>query len=615
MTSSRPAFASRALRFALAAVLALSTAPPTVAMAQDFPRLGLYWSVRRDATPLTSGGVLDPVVATAIARYHQVIVDVDPFTPYRPDLLLDLRQLNPDLMLMAYVTAHYIWPSLDPDSTNHYPTRFWRTVRDLDGFLYNKAGQQFGLTNSALSNVNMARRDAGGRYVVAESLAVLFHDVGVRSGSWDGIFLDTFCDGILWAQAPAESIDFVRAGYPGPAEFDAAWRAGTDTLAARLRQLSGPVPVLVGNCGSGTKYAWFNGWMRENFPHQGGGTWYSNMLDDVGGYLKDDEHFRAPPYNYIFSGAGFPSTPYASENMRQVRYGLASAALGEGYGVYGYIGRVTTQYPYWSWWYDEYAVDLTSGRSSSLAQHTGWLGQALGPHYQMIWVGTAPDAVSNPGLETDLAGWTSYFGVPGSIARDATTAAVGQASLRVRVDTPSTVDWHAGVVTTGSIPVLQAGTYSATFWAKASSPRSFTVVANDPGVGEFARAYVSVGTEWRQYQVALVPTRSGAAKLQFYVGLDAGDVWLDDLHLQQGTTTLFRRDFENGTVLVNPGPASLTVPLGTGYTRILGTANPTVNDGGDASTITVPSRDARFVIAAATDTIPPATIQDAIVRP
>lgn len=595
--------------------LALALAAASSAVAQGYPRLGLYWSVHRDGQPLLlADGTLSPTVSAQVARYHQIVVDVDPFSPYRPDVLAALRQMRPGIKLMGYVTGHFIWPSLDTDSLNHYPTRYWRTVRNMNGFLYNTAGNQFGLTNAALSNVNLAKRDGLGRYVVAESLAVLFHDVVTRGGNWDGIFIDAYCDGILWAQSPGETIDFVRAGYPNATAFDAGWRAGTDTLAARLRQLSGPTPVLVGNCGLGTKYAWFNGWMRENFPNQGGGTWYSNMLNDAGGYLKDDLKFRSPTDNFIFSGAAFPTAPFISESMQQVRYGLASATLGDGYGVYGYIGRVTDVYPYWTWWYDEYAVDLATGRSSDLAQHTGWLGQPLGSYYQMIWVGNGADAVTNPDLETDLAGWVGNFTVPGTMTRDATTAGKGAASLHVHVPSASSVDWHVNIATTGSIGMTQGTTYSATFWAKASSLRNIPVVANEVGVGELARQYVTVDANWRQYQVAFVPQRSGTARLQFYLARDAGDVWLDDLHLQQGTTTLYRRDFENGSVLVNPGTADLSVPLGAGFRRILGSRDPAVNDGSAVSTITVPWRDARFVISV-TDTIPPAPINDASVRP
>lgn len=594
--------------------LALALAPAVPAAAQDYPRLGLYWSVHRDGRPLLASGVLDPVVAAQVTRYHQVIIDVDPFSPYRPDVLAELRQMRPGIKLLGYVTGHHIWPSADLDSLNHYPTRFWRMVRDMDGFLYNTNGQQFGVSNASLMNVNLAKRNGAGRYVVAESLAVLFWDVVTRTGNWDGIFIDVFCDGILWAQTPTETIDFARAGYASAAAFDAGWRAGTDTLGARLRQLSGPAAVLVGNCGyATTKYPWFNGWMRERFPYMSGGTWYSNMVSPTG-YLEDELHFRPPVHNFLFSATAYPDTPYDTENMRQVRYGLASASLGDGYGVYGYVGRVTDIYPYWTWWYDEYAVDLATGRSSDLAQHTGWLGQPLGPYHQMIWIGSGPDAVTNPGLETDLSGWTSYFAVPGSMTRDATTAAVGSASLRVHVAAPATVDWHAGIASVGTLPAVYGTTLSATFWAKASTPRTIPVVANDPTTGRGTRQYIAIGTDWRQYQVGLVMEDAGSFKLQFFLGLEAGDVWLDDLHLQQGTTTIYRRDFDNGAVLVNPGPTALTVPLGAGYRRILGSRNPAVNDGADAATITVPSRDARFVIAVS-DTIPPAPINDASVRP
>ena len=606
----------RAIRSAALVALALVPALAAPAAAQDYPRLGLYWSIHRDGRPLLdANGNLDPVVAGQVARYHQIVVDVDPLSPYRPDVLDQLRQMHPGIRLMGYVTGHYIWPSADPDSLHHYPTRYWRTVRDLDGFLYNRQGAQFGLTNDALTNVNLAKKNGAGRYVVAESLAVLFWDVVVRGGKWDGVFIDAYCDNVEWTQAPGESIDYVRAGYPNLAAFDAGWKAGSDTLAARLRQLSGATPVLVGNCGIGTKYAWFNGWMRENFPNQNGGTWYSNMLNTSGGYLNDDQLFRAPSDNFIFSGTAYPATPYVSENLRQLRYGLGSAALGDGYGVFGYIGRVTDLYPYWTWWFDEYAVDLATGRASTSGQHTGWLGQPLGPYYQMIWVGSNPDAVSNPSFETNVAGWTSFFVVPGGISRDSTSSAVGAASLKVHIGQAAPTDYHVTVGSAGSLQLYGYLTYSATFWARASSPRRIAVVANEPTVGEFARQYVWIDTEWRQYQVALVPRTSGAAKLQFDLGLDAGDVWIDDAHLQEGTTTLYRRDFDNGAVLVNPGPTSLTVPLGTGWRRILGTVDPAVNDGSAADLLTVPSRDARFVIATERDTIPPAAIQDAGVRP
>jgi hypothetical protein len=57
------------------------------------------------------------------------------------------------------------------------------------------------------------------------------------------------------------------------------------------------------------------------------------------------------------------------------------------------------------------------------------------------------------------------------------------------------------------------------------------------------------------------------------------------------------------------------VPIGGGYHRIFGSVDPVANDGTPVTTITVPRLDARFLISASTDTIPPAPINDARVRP
>ena len=568
---------------------------PPVVHAQNYPRIAYYGALKRSGSPVMDddGNLIDSV-ANAMARYPEVIIDMDPITPYRPQFLTSMRQRNPSVKLLAYVTGHYIWSSLDPDSFNHYPTRYWRMIRDMDGFLYNKAGAQFGLTNHAFANVNLAKK-AQGRYVVAESLATLFWDFAVRRGGWDGIFVDTFCQGILWAQAPGESIDFARAGYSSPSTFDAAWHAGTDTLAARLRQKCGNSTILVGNCEPNTKWAWFNGWMRENFPFQGGATWYNNMYDDPGGYFTEEQRFRTPTNNHISTSIvnGY-GAQYWSDNCRRARLGLGSAALGDGYASF-VPGQRTPLIPYYTYWYDEFAVDLTTGTSSPLLAKTGWLGQPLGPYYQMIWAGTNPDAVTNPGAETNLSGWTFWCNsaqINSTFTRDAGTAAVGGASFKVTVPNTTTVDWYVNFASNGSIWGQLGYTYSATFWAKASTPRNITVVASNTG----ASRVVAIGTTWKQYQAALVPLWSGQANLAFFLGVGAGDVWIDDAHLQQGATSIYRRDFQKGMVLVNPSYNVLPVPLAHSYRKILGTADPITNNGTSITTATVNPLDALFLI-------------------
>lgn len=598
----------RTLSRSLILLAALWLGHASSAAAAGYPRLGLYGGIMGIGYPFIEGGnrygPIDEATCDSVARFDQVIIDASPVTEYRPDVVAALRTRNPDISVLAYVNVGAIWLAAQPDSTVHYPTRFRRLVRDLNGFLYNRAGNHY-----SNYNVNLAKRDGFGRYVVAEGLADLFQDAIVSTGTWDGIFFDVFCDRIGWTQTPAESVDYQRAGYSTYAAFDAAYQAGGDALANRLRSLAGPSFLLVGNCGQGIKYISFNGWMRENFPFQNGGTWDENMFRVPGGYFTDEVSFRTPRHNYLFTAAEPPSAPYTAYNARKVRFGLGSASLGGGYGAFGFSTRDVSQYNYSGWWYDEYGVDLATGQSSQRIADTGWLGQPVSSAYQMIWLGTGPDASTNPGFETDVtSGWTFYPSVPATLTRDASTAAVGSASARINVPTAAQYEWSVNLNTVGTLAVVNSASYAATFWAKASAPRTLPVVMGVAGIGEVARRTIDLTTTWRRYQAVLVPRASGVGTLSFFLSGAAGDVWLDDVHLQAGVTNLWRRDFQNGIVLVNPGPSALTVDLGGTFRRIAGVVDPVNNDGMPGAFVTVGPSDARFLLGS--DATPPARVLD-----
>lgn len=597
---------SMPIRLVIATLLLCAAAVP--AAAGGFPKLGLYGCIRGNGYPYLIGstdGPYDPAVFDAVARYGLVTLAVSPISDYRPDIISQLRIRNPAIQVLAYVTPSTIWDAQNPDSSVHYPTRFRSMIRRMDGFLYNRSGQIF----AGGGQVNLAKKNVQGRFVVVDSITALLHDVVMRTGVWDGLVGDGLCRSINWAQSPADSIDYLRAGYPTYDAFEQGWGAATDSMTSILRRLAGPDFTLVGNCGPGTPYASFNGWVRENFPWQIGGNWVENMYRNPGGYFVDDERFQAPPCNFILSTVSGPNTPYSATNMRKMRFGLGSAALGEGYGAFVPEALDCMSWPYHEWWYDEYAVDLSTGRSSTSRAHAGWLGQALGPHYQMIWVGSAPDVVSNGDFETDVtSGWGFGSAVPASVARDGTTATRGAAAARIRVDQsnsiPSDVQWW----TVGRMPVTAGQDYSATFWAKASQPRPITLGIGYPGVGTLVLRDIEITTEWKQYQVVLVPWASDNAGLHFRLGAAVGDVWFDDVHFQAGTTTLYRRDFQQGIVLVNPGAASLTVSLEREFHRLLGNRDTAVNNGAAITQVTVPSNDALFLIGS--DVVPPAGISD-----
>ena len=599
----------RILAAALAALLVPALWLPA-AEAQPYPRLGLYGSVVGGGYPYTQpDGSLDTLEIRRASRYGQVVLDVYPISPYRPDIVQAMRALNPDMDILAYVLAETIWQTGDADSTRHIPTIIRHTVRDLDGFLYDKlTGQEY--EDHA---INLAKKGPNGRFVVAEALADIFRDHIIATGTWDGIFTDVFCRTVAWTQGgTSRVIDYQRAGYASLAALDVGWAAAGDTLAARLRRDGGPAFQLVGNCAASSHHETYNGWMRENFPFQQGGTWQSNMLGDAQtrGYFKDDSDYRPTARNWIqsISSTSTPGSEYNALNTYLVRYGMGSTALGE--GVHAFLPTKTVRVaPYHDWWYDEYAVDLATGRSSEALQHTGWLGPALGPRRTMLWVSGAPDAITNPGFETStITGWTfaTFAPAAATLTRDATTAAVGVASAHVNITSSSTVDWHVYLTSTGQLSVRAGTSYSATFWCKSDGPRILKVLAGNSG----GQAFVAVDDVWRQYQVVLQPAISMNASLTFFLGLQDGNVWFDDVHFQSGATSVYRRDFQNGIVLVNPTELALDVPLEGAFRRILGTRNTTVNSGAVGATQRVAPYDALFLLRTELDTTPPAGVRD-----
>ena len=357
--------------------------------------------------------------------------------------------------------------------------------------------------------------------------------------------------------------------------------------------------------------------MRENFPNQQGGSWYSNMLGDVSsrGYLQDDRDYLQPAHNWILSiAAGTPGSEYQSSSTARVRFGLASGALGEGVHAFGPGNRAVLEAPYHEWWYDEYAVDLSTGRSSESLQHTGWLGAALNGPYKMLWTSNAPESITNPGFETDVtSGWLfrSFAPASGTLTRDVTTAAVGNASSKVHVGAVSSVDWYVNFTSAGELNVFAGSSYSATFWCKASAPRILHLQAGNSR----GNAYVAVDTTWRRYQAVLQPSLSMSAGLAFFLGTQAGDVWFDDVHFQPGATSVWRRDFQYGSVLVNPTELALDVALETPFRRILGVHASAVNDGALSATLRLPPYDALFLLRAEIDGARPAAVQDLRLAP
>lgn len=604
---------------------------------------------------------LNPAVLDAYARYPLIFLNVTPATDIRPDIIPALRQRNATQPILGYLNSTLIWCPQDGNGNISYPTGsyyrdIWTTVTTetscasaSDRMLWFQDGQR---TDAVGTNVNLAHfvlqpDGVTKRYDVAEDEAQTIYDHVVATKKLDGLFMDVFCPGIMWMETPANPsrlFDYQRAGYgtnnADPANrsaFDLGWQAGHTRLAQHLRELAGPSFPLIGNCAQAPAavHPYLNGWDRENYPFQNGGTFFSNMLSWPWGYLHQDANFLQPPMNIIYSiaqSSGGTMNPYSAANQRIMRYGLGSTSLGDGWFLYGDgdNGTNSTTDTHYTWWNDEDGVitnvpqsDPTYGHAAEGAQYGGWLGNPTSHAYNVLgsnFASTPDFLTANQSFETagvdpaTLVNWNTRIDSgfsANSVVRDTTNAADGSASAKISIVNADSTNASVTDISTGSMTISSGTQYTVSFKAKATASLPVEV-----WLGSYGNQTVRVDQEWHQYQAVITAgTSSSNAAVVFALALQTGTYWIDDVHVQVGNTGLWRRDFEKGIVLVNPNSNAITVTLEKPYMKISGAVNPTLNDGSMVTQVTIPGTssmggtgDALFLLSV--DRTPPAVVNN-----
>ena len=82
---------------------------------------------------------------------------------------------------------------------------------------------------------------------------------------------------------------------------------------------------------------------------------------------------------------------------------------------------------------------------------------------------------------------------------------------------------------------------------------------------------VEIGPAWQEHTVSFEATATANdARIQFFLGNSTGSVWLDDVRLTLHPPDVYRRDFDNGIVLLNGTRAEQTIAVGAGFRRLTG---------------------------------------------
>jgi hypothetical protein len=307
----------------------------------SYPRLANYflkWEISDDEVP-------------QLAKWSVLVLDMENQETSR-DKILKIRQLNPQIIILAYVTSQEILDKLDyynqaylrQDLNSGLIDSWW--LKDIDGHKISNWPNTFmlNLSDGAGTNSQGERFNDYLPEFVANRLK--------PSGLWDGVFYDNTWGQVSWVSSRPLDINNNQIAEDN-SQVDQSWAIGFKKMLAKTKSLTGPDFLIVGN---GKIYEGYqrllNGMMLENFPSswEGDGTWAGSMKS----YLKLFDTNVTPQLSLV--------NVYNKNqnNFRLFRYGLASTLLGDGFYSYDYD---TTNHGQ-TWWYDEYNVSLGSAQSA-----------------------------------------------------------------------------------------------------------------------------------------------------------------------------------------------------------------------------------------------------------
>jgi hypothetical protein len=291
--------------------------------------------------------------------------------------------------------------------------------------------------------------------------------------------------------------------------------------------------------------------------------------------------------------------PTVPANNANFRLGLGATLLGNGH--YGRQNSRLHPDP----WYDEYAVNVNpdspnyghaiasnSNDESQIRRHKGWLGKPLGDRkrlYNSQQFKPEASMISNGGFESGTTGWV-FNNVDKLI--DTSVRVEGARALKTLGHSTYSKNEGGASVKGPSINLVKGRQYTLVFAAKSSKMREVLVqlgASGDHGI------YL-MPERWTRFVYTVTAKNSGAFRPIIYLGREDTTVWIDDVHVFEGDPNVFRRDFENGIVVVNATPKSRTVNLGGQFLRIKGTGQDSINNGAQISTLTLPAFDAAILV-------------------
>jgi hypothetical protein len=286
--------------------------------------------------------------ARELSKWDFLVLDME-LQENSPSELRLIRQLNPGIKIIAYITSQNLFESSFNSNEAVLRKDLVRGVSDSWWLRDEKGNRLSDWPNAHVINVTDYCTSVNGKKF-NDFLPEFVADNIKASGLWDGVFYDNVWNGASWFNGGNISLSN-NGRRNSAAELNSAWINGMKKIFTKTKELW-PQAIIVGNGSFVNDYLKsLNGWMLEDFPTpwENGGTW-SGVIQS---YLK----LSGGSQNYnIVNASGSNQYDYA-----RFRYGLASSLMGNGYYSFDFGPQDHARF----WWYDEYEVDLGSKQTAA----------------------------------------------------------------------------------------------------------------------------------------------------------------------------------------------------------------------------------------------------------
>lgn len=501
------------------------------ASASNYPNNDIGRKINNHSFPRLVNYYLEPYLEKSdyekLSRNDVVILDME-YQNTQPELFKYLRSKNPDIIILAYVASQYVYQV--EDSNNDSLRNDINDGTKPEWYLFDTDREHISIWSATeMMDVTSEWK---------KYLPQFVSDKIISSGLWDGVFFDGVWENISWLNNGDIDLDNNRvADDLGQADWE--WKNNVINLLENMRSLVDENTLILAN--SHNYFAkYLDGGMFENFLDWK--SWTHEILSYQDIFLNDN----IAVLNSNTSDTG------KKDDYQKMRFGLTSALLFDGYYSFDFGPNQHGQI----WWYDEYNIDL---------------GNPLGEPHK---INGASDTVFLDTFENGLENYKFFQG------GDKNNFSVSLIDNSIHAQSSShTEKWNEFLHSDlNKITFEKNKTYQISFkykvleksksgyfyfGARNKNNQSVRFATWNNGEGELIKYFTPESKDYYLY---------------FGIKYD-GSIIIDDIEVKKVEPDIYRRDFENGIILVNPTGQDQLIELDNNYWRLKGEQAPKHNTG------------------------------------